>query len=260
MKHLVLGYGWLGKPLAEVLFETGEVTVSQRTEPDKLPEGMRYKMYALGIPMPAWFKKVDVLTVCIPPGTKKDPEATEYLKALEKFLKQMEGFEGQFNFCSSIGVYADEAEHCPEVAPLPEEYIGKKALVKAENLVLQYLPAANIIRLGGLFGADRNPAKWFAGKENIAGGNDPVNNVHLFDAVEVIHFIVQKKIKGLVFNAVAPEHPTKENYYSEAISLSSLEPATFTNEVQKSRVVHPNALLNLGYEFVVPNPIEGLSL
>jgi len=258
MQHLVIGYGWLGKQLAKVLTEDAAVTVAQRSDPEHLPENIRYKMYGLGIPMPAWFKKVDVLFLCVPPGTKKDPEALEYLKALEKFLKQMEGFEGQFNFCSSIGVYADKAKYCPEIAPLPEEYIGKQALVKAENLVLHYLPKANIIRLGGLFGPDRNPATWFAGKQDIEGGLDPVNNVHLFDAIDILRFIAQKKTKGLVFNAVSPEHPTKQEYYSLAIEKAGLEPATFVSNALKTRVVNPQALLNLGYEFTIDNPLEGL--
>ncbi len=140
----------------------------------------------------------------------------------------------------------------------PEKPSGK-ALLKAEQLLLNLQDVkTTIIRFGGLIGANRNPARFMAGKKNISAGT-PVNLIHREDCINIITQIIEKDIWGEIFNACSPAHPTKEEFYTKASRISELPVPEFSDRPEKYKVVNSEKLINtLDYKFQYPSPMDYL--
>jgi len=64
---------------------------------------------------------------------------------------------------------------------------AESALYRSEQLFHENTNfQTTVIRLAGLIGPGRNPARFFAGKTNIPNGNAPVNLIHLDDCIGFI--------------------------------------------------------------------------
>ena len=109
-----------------------------------------------------------------------------------------------------------------------------------------------IVRFGGLIGGSRQPAKYLAGRKNLADGNAPVNLIHRDDCINILIEIVKQEAFGKVFNAVNPSHSKKAEYYFQKTKELGLEPPTFadtdSNEIFK-KVDSENLKNILNYSF-----------
>ena len=72
-----------------------------------------------------------------------------------------------------------------------------------------------VLRFGGLIGEDRHPIKFLAGRENLENPEAPINLIHQQDCIGIILRIIEKDCWNETFNAVAPSHPSREDYYSQ---------------------------------------------
>jgi NAD dependent epimerase/dehydratase family enzyme len=64
-----------------------------------------------------------------------------------------------------------------------------------------------------LFGQDILPIKLQAGRKNIGNPNAPINMIHQDDCIGIIQKIITTNSWGETFNAVAPFHPSRKEYY-----------------------------------------------
>ncbi len=111
---------------------------------------------------------------------------------------------------------------------------------------------------GGLYGYDRHPANYLAGKKDVSGGNAPVNLIHQDDCINIITEIIEKDIRGEIFNAVSDGHPPKNQYYKVIAKQAGVEPPTFLPDSGKDYKVISNRKLKtmLEYRFAYPNPMD----
>ena len=72
-----------------------------------------------------------------------------------------------------------------------------------------------VLRFAGLIGDDRHPAKFLAGGENLANPQAPINLIHQLDCIGIILKIIEKDSWNETFNAAAPNHPSREDYYTQ---------------------------------------------
>ena len=108
-----------------------------------------------------------------------------------------------------------------------------------------------VLRFGGLIGQDRNPARFLAGKLNVANPDGAINLIHLDDCIGIIKAIIAKDIWNERFNAVAPYHPTRKEYYSQKALDQNLVPPAFNLQVQSiGKVISSDKLVaKLAYVF-----------
>src|SRR5690606_15302388 len=120
----------------------------------------------------------------------------------------------------------------------PETDSGK-AMLAAEALFSEN-PAfqTTVIRLGGLIGPGRHPGRFFSGKKNVPNGMAPVNLIHLDDCIGLIEAVIEKNIWNGVFNACAPQHPSRQEFYSNAAKSAGLPLPHFRNELQEWKMVN----------------------
>jgi hypothetical protein len=144
--------------------------------------------------------------------------------------------------------------------PLPDKESGK-VLLEVEKMYLKEKKIiTNVIRFGGLIGADRHPARFLSGKSGITGAKNPVNLIHLKDCIGIIKKMIKLELKQQIYNACMPEHPLKKDFYIRAANTHNLAVPQFLDETEgKYKIVDSAKLIrDTGYEFKYKNPFECL--
>ena len=271
MKISILGCGWLGFPLAQKLIETGYEVKGSTTSESKLDllKSNTIEPFLITLAedkitgnISEFLNESEILIIDIPPGLRKITEATSEKTFVNK-IKNLIPFIAnsaieKVIFISSTSVYS-ESELIPTVTEesvLEPDTESGKQLVEVENLLRNNSTFQNtIIRFGGLIGEDRNIVKMLAGKTNVANPEAPINLIHQEDCIgiicEMLKQVQHDNVWNETFNAVAPNHPTRKNYYTEKAKQFHLIAPLFTeNETTIGKIVSSEKLEKfLGYKF-----------
>ncbi len=254
MKQIsILGCGWLGLPLAKSLLEKGFSVKGSTTSLEKISvlknNGIHPHIVTLSAPevsgeglileneINSFLENSEILIIDIPPKLRTDssPEVSgslgkTFVQKIQNLIPYIEKSTiEKIIFVSSTAVYADDNSIVSEdTKPQPETESGKQ-LLEAEQLLQNNKNfQTTVLRFGGLIGEDRHPVYHLAGKENLGNPNAPINLIHQIDCIGIIEKILLPKFRdqndnvvwGETFNAVAPFHPTRKDYYTKkAIEL-----------------------------------------
>lgn len=256
----ILGCGWLGLPLAEKLIEGGFSVNGSTTSSDKIeilkqsginPFLIQINENSISGNIQDFLKNSEVIIIDIPPklrGTQKE----NFVSKVNQIIKSIEGSKTKkVLFISSTSVYADDnSEIKDETIPQPDTESGTQML-EAENL-LKDNPnfKTTILRFGGLIGNNRHPIHFLAGRKNIENPDAPINLIHQDDCIDIITKIIEKDIWNETFNAVAPFHPTRKEYYTRKAKELSLPLPEFTADDSKGKIIYSDKLKQLlNYQF-----------
>lgn len=268
MKVSILGCGWLGFPLAKKLIEIGFEVKGSTTSENKLPvlKSNKIAPYLLELSVTKISDSVteflynsEILIIDIPPGLRKIKKTTAEKTFVAKIKKLIPFIENstieKVIFISSTSVYADTTaiSIVTEESVLQPDTESGKQLVEVENLFLNNTHfTSTIIRYGGFIGEDRNPIHMLAGKTNIANPDAPINLIHQQDGIGIICELLKQNCWNEIFNAVAPIHQTRKNYYTEKAKELLLTPPLFNeNETNIGKIVSSEKLETiLGYKFM----------
>ena len=268
MKISILGCGWLGFPLAKKLIEIGFEVKGSTTSVNKLallktnniePFLLRLSESKISDSVTEFLYNSEILIIDIPPGLRKTTEATSEKTFVAKIKNLIPFIENstikKVLFISSTSVYADTASisTVTEESDLQPDIESGKQLVEVENLLRNNSNfQTTIIRFGGLIGENRNIVKMLTGKTNVANPDAPINLIHQEDCIEIICEILKQNCWNETFNAVAPNHPTRKNYYSGKAKQFHLTAPLFNeNETNFGKIVSSEKLETiLGYRFI----------
>lgn len=269
MKISVLGCGWLGEPLAESLLKKGHAVKGSTTTEPKIPRLEKKGIEAYLLTLDPYlnckhcesFWNADVLVLNIPPGRGKDNIIAYHSAQIQSVIEQLKSSDiRRVIFISSTSVYPK----LPGVVEESDATSGKagresgNALLRAESSLMDADEFdTTVLRFGGLYGYDRHPARYMAGKTNLDRGKAPVNLIHRDDCIRIIEQIIEEEITGEIFNAVSDGHPPREMYYRSAAEALNLVPPTFREDTDKAYKVVSNRKLKdrLNYRFKYPNPM-----
>lgn len=249
-KISILGCGWLGLPLAKSLLSKGYKVKGSTTSESKLellknagisPFQIQLEENQIIGNIEDFLKETDVLVIDIPPGLRRETSASNEMTFVNKVKTLIPFIEKsgvqKVVFVSSTSVYGDSfpiVEITEETQPNPDTESGKQ-LVIAETL-LQSNPhfKTTLIRFGGLLGEDRHPIKFLAGKTNVENPDAPINMIQREDCIGIIETLIDKGLRQAqsdnwneTFNAVAPQHPTRKEYYHKKAEILNLPLPTF---------------------------------
>ncbi|MFD0792888.1 SDR family oxidoreductase [Mucilaginibacter litoreus] len=268
MRISILGCGWFGLPLAKALITAGHSVNGSTTSENKLPllaeagiTPFRIDLTAAENPLSAVFFNCDILVIAIPPKSRS-AEGREYVAKLRKVIDAVIKHKVQkVILVSSTGIYADLNQVVNENNdPQPNTFAGEILLEAEELFKRQPAFKTTIVRFGGLVGPDRDPGRFFAGKDNIANGMAPVNLIHLDDCIGITQQIIEKDAFGYTINAVAPHHPTRADFYMQASAKSGLPLPSFVLELNEWKIVESVTTIPvLNYEYQVHNWYEWLN-
>jgi nucleoside-diphosphate-sugar epimerase len=283
-----LGCGWLGLPLAKALLGKGFSVKGSTTSEGKMAllQNAGINPFLISLESEGvygdcndFLNESETLIIDIPPKLRGN-NATHSSEAV--FVKKMQHLIPHIEnstvenvlFVSSTSVYGDRSSldfarddtlSVTEDSPLNPETESGKQLVAVETLLQKNAHfKTTIIRFGGLIGEDRHPIPFLAGKRNLENPKAPINLIHQLDCIGIILRIIEKSLRqaqtdndvfGETFNAVAPFHPSREDYYTQkAIDFGlelpqfNLESPTFGKTILSTKVETV-----LGYTFVKPN-------
>lgn len=264
----ILGCGWLGLPLAKKLIEERHSVKGSTTSESKLSvlKNLEISPYLVALESESvsadindFLTESEILIIDIPP--KLRPDNTNPTSSAEKtFVRKMENLipfiekstVKKVLFVSSTAVYGNDNENITEeTLPNPETESGRQLLLT--EALLQKNPnfTTTILRFGGLIGEDRHPVKFLAGKENLENPDAPVNLIHQNDCIGIIEEIINQSKWKEVFNAVAPFHPTREEYYTQKAKQRNLVEPQFSSEKSNIKKVISSKKIedSLGYQF-----------
>ena len=246
-KISILGCGWLGLPLAEELIKNDYEVTGSTTSESKLkvlknvgisPFLIKLEENEITGNLESFLANTAVLIVDIPPklrGNNKE-NFVQKIKNLIPFVENSK--VKKVLFVSSTSVYGDTfpIEERDEESALNPDTEGGKQLVEVEKLLQSNENfQTTILRFGGLIGPERNPAKFLAGQENVANPNAPINFIHQEDCIGIICAMLRQVENDNwkwndTFNAVTPNHPNRENYYTEKALEMNLKVPTFVKD------------------------------
>lgn len=245
MKQIsILGCGWLGLPLAKSLIEKGFSLNGSTTSVEKIAvlenAGIHPFLVSLSavevleetkISIENFLQNSDVLIIDIPPKLRGD-SSENFVAKIQNIIPFIEKSSVEkVIFVSSTSVYEDTSDLrnvSEETIPNPDTESGRQ-LLQAEHLLQSNSNfQTTILRFGGLIGEDRHPIKFLAGRKDIENPEGPINLIHQIDCIGIIEAILKHpETSGQidksteVFNAVAPFHPTRKDYYTQkAIELN----------------------------------------
>lgn len=264
----ILGAGWLGLPFGAEMAEKGYRIKGSTTRTSKLAALRKAGIQAYHItlqPAPAgnWaeFMQSDILVLNLPPSQGRVPGRHEKQLEYIKWGIRTHGIK-KVLFVSATSVYPNL---CREVSEADARYVlsphSGQILRKLEELFTRETEfQTTVLRFGGLFGPGREPGNFLSGKKKIPGASTPVNVIHLDDCIGIMEAIIKQEKWGEIYNAVAPEHPSKREFYQKASKLMDKDMPDFTGEGDPPfKIVSSEKLIrDLGYAFKYANPMDGL--
>lgn len=255
-----MGCGWLGLPLAEFLLGLGYQVKGTTSTTGRLtdlksrgvaPFLITVKEEAIEGPLNMFLEGLDVLIVNIPPGLRST-DAGNYTAKIKTLKSRLpESGVSRIIFVSSTSVYGNLSGEIRETTPPQPSTESGRQLLEAEQLfVSDNALDSTIVRFGGLIGPGRHPARQLSGRKGLKNGNQPVNLIHLDDCLHILTAVLQHGWWNMVFNAVYPEYPLKEDYYpSESRKMGLAVPEYLNVEEVEGKRVYPANLLEKGYVF-----------
>ncbi len=261
----IAGLGWLGKPLLDRLQLLGYQVKASVTSDEKVRtlkhsgiDAFRLEISEAGVSgaVSDFLADVDSLVIMIPPGLRRNTGANYVMKMTHLLNEINKASVNKVILVSSTSVYDDAQQKVTEnTIPKPSTLAGKQ-LLEVEQLFFSAKDlTTSIVRFGGLFGGNRQPTRYLAGRKDLRNGNSPVNLIHRDDCIGILTEIISQNAYGHCFNGVAPQHPTKESYYTKRAKELGMTPPTFseTNKSDTYKQVDSERIdLILGYDFIHP--------
>lgn len=233
----ILGLGWLGEALAVALTAQSGYTVIGTTRNDekrkRLAElgiqGVACDIYESLAPIDDHFANCDCWVINIAAG-RRTLNPSRFVEAVKHLFDC--GAQHRIPhiiFISTTAVFGSATGIITEESSTQPITDSAKAHVAIEDYLSQRLPSGHtILRLAGLVGADRHPAKYLAGKTGLTAGNEPVNLVHRDDVVAAVQRLIEfGPLSQTRLHLSATEHPSRRDYYSWATEQLNLTAPEF---------------------------------
>ncbi|MEZ4700030.1 MAG: SDR family oxidoreductase [Rhodothermales bacterium] len=257
----ILGCGWLGLPLGVALGESGRRVHGSARSAERLNALAAAGLAPFRVALepdwqgdaPADFLRARQLVIALPPGRRQHDGGADYPRKIDAIGSALAGTPvEQVLFVSSTSVYPDLNRE------VTESDAGHGVVWEAEQRVRRWPGIrATVVRMAGLYGYDRQPGRFLAGRQEVPHGRAPVNLIHRDDAVGILRAVIVQGAWGQTFNACADAHPARRVFYpAQARRLGVAEP-TFLDEPDYPFKIVENTRLrrDLGYALIHPDPM-----
>lgn len=260
----ILGCGWLGLPLAKSLLQNGFSIKGSTTSLEKIsllelegitPFLVRLEEQQISASVADFLADSQILIINIPPKLRGGSTENFVAKitTLLPFIKN--STVEKVLFVSSTSVYGEDNEFVSEATVLNPDSEGGRQLAIVENVLQKNSRfQTTILRFGGLISDDRNPVRFLSGRDNIENPDAPINLIHQDDCIGIIEKIIALNSWDETYNAVAPFHPTRQEYYTQKATELNLALPKFAalNTIVGKTILNNKLIEVLEYSFIKP--------
>lgn len=235
-KIVIFGCGWLGQQIAPLFAQAGYAIFGSRRSAAAaatLAPPLTGLVIDLASDAPvddatlALLK--DAWVICaIPPGRTAD---NQYLSSLQRLatLTTQAGIRGGIHI-SSTGIYQGLTGVVNEQSSLVLTDPRVARLATGETCLQQHGNWLTL-RLAGLMGQGRHPAKYTQGKV-LSGAEVPVNMVHASDVAQAVLALLQRwPLPQQCYNLSSPLQVLKQDFYQAAAISAGFTAVTFDSAV-----------------------------
>lgn len=260
----ILGCGWLGFPLAKALVHNGFLVKGSTTSTEKVsilksagiePFIVQLEEEKISESVADFLANSQILIVNIPPKLRGN-STENFVAKIATLLPFIEkSTVEKVLFVSSTSVHGEDNDLITEDTPLNPDTEGGRQLVIVESLLQKNTHfKTTILRFGGLIGEDRNPVRFLSGRENIENPDAPINLIHQDDCIAIIEKIIALNSWNKTFNAVAPYHPSRKEYYTQKATDLNLALPKFaaSNTIVGKTILNDKLIKLLQYSFIKP--------
>lgn len=260
----ILGCGWLGLPLAKSLLQNGFPIKGSTTSLEKIsllesegitPFLVRLEEQQISASVADFLADSQILIINIPPKLRGG-STENFVAKITTLLPFIENSTvGKVLFVSSTSVYGEDNEVVTEATVLNPDTEGGRQLAIVENVLQKNSRfQTTILRFGGLISDDRNPVRFLSGRENIENPDTPINLIHQDDCIGIIEKIIALNSWDETYNAVAPFHPTRQEYYTQKATELNLASPKFAalNTIVGKTILNNKVIEVLDYSFIKP--------
>lgn len=255
---LIIGCGWLGKKLgAHLISNQKNVYGTTRSSSNfSTLNALAIKPVKLELPAVSLsdirLPNVDSIIISISPG--RDKQRSKYPKIIGQLAQVLAGVNTQIIMYSSTSVYGNIKSEVSETDAKPDSN-SSSVILAAEGILLNNIPNAVILRLCGLYGEDRHPAKYMAGRKDIADGDAPVNLIHRDDVILATEEIIDAQVKDDIFNLCSGIHPSRSDVYTKIAERLELKKPMFSEGGEDEKVVSSKKFVdrfNFSFQHIDP--------
>ena len=260
----ILGCGWLGLPLAKSLLQNGFSIKGSTTSLEKIsllesegitPFLVRLEEQQISASVIDFLADSQILIINIPPKLRGG-STENFVAKITTLLPFIENSTVEkVLFVSSTSVYGEDNEFVSEVTVLNPDTEGGRQLAIVENVLQKNSRfQTTILRFGGLISDERNPVRFLSGRENIENPDAPINLIHQDDCIGIIEKIIGLNSWDETYNAVAPFHPTRQEYYTQKATELNLALPKFAalNTIVGKTILNNKLIEVLDYSFIKP--------
>lgn len=242
----ILGSGWLGKQFVEQCKSKYDL---HATNTSKIDNAIGYEHYVVKLPetwSQEFFDAIEVLIISI------SPQADNFMQSMELLAKSLEKQSNikKIILWSTIGVYGNRTGILDEDFTASPERPAAKTMLEVEKLLENHCQdRLQIMRIGGLVGKGRHPGHFFPDGKIVTRSHDRINLVHGDDVIAITKLLVEGEIDDPLINVVAPYHPMKKDFYSDArkeVGQKTI-PMDKKGEI---RIIQSYVLNELEYQFI----------
>jgi nucleoside-diphosphate-sugar epimerase len=164
-----------------------------------------------------YIEECDALVVLVAPQNSHSYEEV-YLNTAKRISASLKGRKRPLHllYTSSTSVCEGAGNDLvTEMTPLNPPSVNAKILLETEQVYLQTNANSCILRLGGIYGPNRelaDRARRFSGLEMPDNGDKPTNSIHLEDIVTAILFSLENSLVG-IYHLVNDDHRSRRELY-----------------------------------------------
>ncbi len=233
----LIGCGWLGKPLAlKLKSKNSQLIVSTGHDRTLELEELGIQSIPIDLSAKPLIPKVilnsDILIYTIPPLE---------LTLIQSFFNQISP-DKKIIFTTSTSVYSKDSGEASEETMIDVKTSSSPLLVKTETYLRGRFKNCTIIRPGGLYGIDRHPVFFLAGRSMLNNGDDYLHLASLNDCLNAITKVIELNFWGETVNVVSDLRVTKKDYYTQMARVLNLPDIHYSES--ESKINNPLKISN----------------
>ena len=272
MKISIIGAGWVGLPLTQLLISQGHQLQVSKSSQQGLSQLLQHGIDAKKIQLVrgavadsdianlTQFGQADVVVITIPPGFRSG-DGDFYPANIRAICQGISADVKQVILTSSTAVYPEIDQDMDETDA--QAWNDKAAkILQAEQIVqTSFAGKSLIVRFSGLFGCSRDPARFVKHMQTVSN-RSYANMLHQTDAVQGVAFLINNGIVNEVVNLSSPSKISKAQFYQAALSKSSNTQEKLqlpqVSEQGHKKYIKVDKIKAIGYSFSYNNAIDAL--